>query len=487
LNRAHLTTACDRLRSRKDPPLARTATTYVCQSCGAVHSKWAGRCEACGDWNTISEEAAPAPAGIGSKNALSRGKIIELELLEGASEEEPRIKTSISELDRVLGGGIVPGSALLIGGDPGIGKSTLLLQASAELAKGGQPVTYVSGEEALAQIRLRAKRLGLTAAPVKLATATNLESVLATLEQSGRSDVIIIDSIQTLWTEALDSAPGTVAQVRAVSQALTRHAKKTGTSVILVGHVTKEGQIAGPRVVEHVVDGVFYFEGERGHQFRILRAVKNRFGPTDEIGVFEMSDKGLIEVTNPSSLFLGERSGETAGAAVFAGIEGTRPILVEIQALVAGAGYGTGRRTVVGWDTGRLATVLAVLDARCGVSLGGMDVYLNVAGGIRITEPAADLAVAAAVLSSLSGTPLSGPTVVFGEIALSGAIRPVGQLEARLKESAKLGFEKALVPAAGNKTRISGIEIIPVTDLPELMARLAPEGIRQDTQRASQS
>jgi DNA repair protein RadA/Sms len=358
--------------------------------------------------------------------------------------------TGIDELDRVTGGGIVPGSALLIGGEPGIGKSTLLLQLCASLAVRGRRTLYFSGEEAAAQVRLRAERLGLSSYPVLLASETNLANILATLSEDRRADLVVIDSIQTLWADQLDAAPGTVSQVRAATGSLIRYAKQSGAAMLLVGHVTKDGQIAGPKVVEHMVDTVLSFEGDRGHPFRILRAVKNRFGATDEIGVFEMAQAGLREVANPSELFLGDRDAKAPGAAVFAGVEGTRPLLVEIQALVAPSALGTPRRAVVGWDANRLSMVLAVLDARCGVSLAQHDVYLNVAGGLKITEPAADLAAAAALLSSLSGDALPSDCVYFGEISLSGAVRAAGHMTTRLKEAQKLGFKRATVPAAGD-------------------------------------
>jgi DNA repair protein RadA/Sms len=375
---------------------------------------------------------------------------------------------------------VVPGSAVLVGGDPGIGKSTILLQACASLARKGRKVIYVSGEEAIAQVRLRATRLGLSDAPVDLVAETNLRDILAGLTANGGSDlpdVVVIDSIQTMWSDALESAPGTVAQVRASTQELVRFAKKRNTVVLLVGHVTKDGQIAGPRVMEHMVDAVLYFEGDRGHQFRILRAVKNRFGATDEIGVFEMTDAGLSEVANPSELFLSGRDTKASGAAVFAGIEGSRPVLVEIQALVSQSPLGTPRRAVVGWDSGRLAMVLAVLEARCGISFAGQDVYLNVAGGLRVSEPAADLAVAAALISSAFDTPLPSDCVIFGEISLSGSVRPVGQSDARLKESQKLGFKSVVMPSSlpgkgAVKTKNLGVKEIDA--LSQLVAHLRP-------------
>ncbi|KAA5805152.1 DNA repair protein RadA [Alkalicaulis satelles] len=445
--------------------MARSDTVFVCQSCGAVHAKWAGRCDACGAWNTLVEEAgASAPMGSGAKaQPVRASRRSRLELVDlGSEQPDPeRLVTGIIELDRVAGGGLVPGSAVLVGGDPGIGKSTLLLQAAARLAANGATSVYVSGEEAAGQVRRRARRLGLADAPVRLAAETSLEVILEGLRKES-PDFAVIDSVQTLWSDQLAAAPGTVAQVRACAQELVRFAKKRNTAVVLVGHVTKDGQIAGPRVVEHMVDAVLYFEGERTHQFRILRAVKNRFGPADEIGVFEMAEAGLQEVANPSALFLDGRGKNASGAAVFAGMEGTRPVLTEIQALVAPAAFGTPRRAVVGWDSGRLAMVLAVLEARCGLGFGGRDVYLNVAGGLKIAEPAADLAVAAALISSFLDTPLPADGVVFGEIALSGDVRPVGRTEARLKEAAKLGFTRALTPdgADGAGLRIDSVDTV---------------------------
>ena len=424
---------------------------FICQNCGSVHSRWAGKCDSCGEWNTLAEEGLASGIGGGPEALKSarQGRPVALTGLSGGTEDAPRIRSGIAELDRVTGGGFVRGSALLVGGDPGIGKSTLLMQAAAALARTGNRVVYISGEEAVAQIRLRARRLGAADAPVELAAETNIEDILATISDGKRPDLVILDSIQTLWTDMAESAPGTVTQVRASAQKTIRFAKSTGAAMVLVGHVTKDGQIAGPRVVEHMVDGVLYFEGESGHHYRILRTVKNRFGPTDEIGVFEMSDKGLREVANPSELFLGERSASAPGAAVFAGMEGTRPVLVEIQALVAPSPLGTPRRAVVGWDGSRLAMVLAVLEAHCGVRFAQNDVYLNIAGGYRISEPAADLAVAAALVSSLTGLALAADCVYFGEISLSGTVRPVAHAAQRLREAEKLGFASPVMPAGG--------------------------------------
>jgi DNA repair protein RadA/Sms len=444
---------------------------FICQNCGATSTRWAGKCAACGEWNTLVEETDAGPAPGSGITRSSRGRVVALEGLRGDAEEAPRIVTGLAEFDRVTGGGLVPGSALLIGGEPGIGKSTLLLQLAAALARGGRRAVYFSGEEAPAQVRLRAERLGLADAPVALASETNLSNIMATLADGKRPDLIVIDSIQTLWADALESAPGTVSQVRAGTQTLIRYAKQAGSALLLVGHVTKDGQIAGPKVIEHMVDTVLYFEGDSGHPFRILRAVKNRFGATDEIGVFEMLGQGLRQVANPSELFLGERDTRAPGAAVFAGVEGTRPLLVEIQALVAPSPLGTPRRAVVGWDANRLSMLLAVLDARCGVRLAQHEVYLNVAGGLKIAEPAADLAVAAALLSSSSGVALPSDRVYFGEISLSGAVRATGHMSTRLREAHKLGFRGAVIPATGElekgAAKLSLVRIAHLNDLAE--------------------
>jgi DNA repair protein RadA/Sms len=462
--------------------MAKNSATFVCQSCGAVYNRWKGKCEACGGWNSVVEEtggAHPMAGPVATRPSRAKGRVFPLEGLTGEIKEAPRTAAGMPELDRVTGGGFVKGSVILIGGDPGIGKSTLLMQASAALAKGGHRVAYISGEEAVAQVRLRAERLGLADAPVELAAETNVEDIIATLSQGRPPALAVIDSIQTMWTETVESAPGTVTQVRGSAQALIRFAKTSGTAVILVGHVTKDGQIAGPRVVEHMVDAVVSFEGDQGHHFRILRAVKNRFGPTDEIGVFEMSDKGLREVSNPSALFLAGRDLAAPGTAVFAGMEGTRPLLVEIQALVAPSPLGTPRRAVVGWDSNRLAMVVAVLEAHAGLRLGMHDIYLNVAGGLRITEPAADLAAAAALVSSLSGSPLSPDAVYFGEIGLSGSVRPVAQAPARLKEAAKLGFTRAVSPASRDKADQPGLSVGSIGHITDMVASIAASGGRR--------
>ncbi len=484
--------------------MAKPQSRFVCQSCGSVFGKWAGRCEGCGAWNSIAEEPSGAVGGPGSPLARGgKGRPLQFAPLKGETASPPRLLSGIGELDRVCGGGLVAGASILVGGDPGIGKSTLLLQAVASLAMrmGSEGrCLYISGEESVDQVRMRAARMGVQDAPLELAAATALRDILASLDSLTRPGVVVIDSIQTMAIDSLESAPGTVSQVRACAQALIQLAKIRGFTVFLVGHVTKEGLIAGPKVLEHMVDTVLTFEGERGHHFRILRAVKNRFGATDEIGVFEMAEAGLIEVENPSALFLSDREGDISGAAVFAGIEGTRPLLVEIQALVTPSPLGTPRRAVVGWDSARLAMVLAVLEARCGVRLAQHDVFLNVAGGLRITEPSADLAVAAALLSAADGLPVPEGSVLFGEIGLSGEVRMVSQRELRLKEAAKLGFTRAILPRAGASSTAKGkspkgdagrgaakgftiTELSHLSDLLRLLREGSRDGASQDAAR----
>ena len=444
--------------------------SYTCSECNAHFTKWSGQCDACGAWNTLIDTG---PLTIGPTKTLGkkRGELITLMDLD--SEEKPprRTQSGVVELDQVLGGGIVDASAILLGGDPGIGKATLLLQAAARFARNGLKVIYISGEEATAQVQLRAQRLGITDSPLVLAAETNLRNIVTTLDTE-KPNLVIIDSIQTMWVDHIDSAPGSVSQVRASAHELTSFAKRRNVSVIMVGHVTKDGQIAGPRVVEHMVDTVLYFEGEQNHQFRLLRAVKNRFGPNDEIGVFEMTAKGLVEVKNPSVLFLSERGKPTSGSAIFAGIEGTRAVLCEFQALVATSPHSQPRRSVVGWDSLRLSMILAVLEARCGISFSGLDVYMNVAGGMRITEPAADLAVAAALISARYDTPLPNDTVIFGEISLSAALRPVAQTDGRLKEAQKLGFHNVVAPISKKSRKMTGIKIQEMSDLKKFVEEL---------------
>lgn len=449
--------------------MARSAVTYVCQQCGAGFPKWAGKCEDCGAWNTLVEERKEARSGPG-KRAVGRRITFEQLQINSRADPPPRMLSGISEFDRVSGGGLVPGSATLIGGDPGIGKSTLLLQLTCKLAMLGLRTAYISGEESADQVRMRAQRLGLADAAVKLGTATNASDIIASMDGPDTPEVMVIDSIQTMFLSNLDSAPGTVSQVRATAQELIRAAKNNQVALLIVGHVTKDGAIAGPRVLEHMVDAVLYFEGDRSHHFRILRSVKNRFGATDEIGVFEMVEAGLTEVPNPSELFLADRREDVTGAVVFAGIEGSRTVLVEIEALVAPSSLATPRRNVVGWDSSRLAMLTAVLEARCGVPLSGRDIFLNVAGGLKIHETAADLAVAAALISSVTGRPAPQSTVFFGEVALSAELRQVAKADARLKESAKLGFDNAVMPCPRKSSgKITGIVMIQPSTLAELI------------------
>ncbi len=444
---------------------------YVCSACGSVSTRWQGQCADCAEWNTLGEEA---PATVFSmKHDLSAGgRALAFEALNVSTAAPSRRTTGLNEFDRALGGGMVPGSAVLMGGDPGIGKSTLLLQAAAAIAKAGGSVVYVSGEEAAGQIRLRAERLGLADAPIKLAAATSVRDILTTLTGMEAPALVVIDSIQTMHSDMIEGAPGTVSQVRASAFELIRYAKDSGAALVLVGHVTKDGSIAGPRVLEHMVDVVMSFEGERSHQFRILRSIKNRFGPVDEIGVFAMEGAGLTEVGNPSALFLDQRDEPVAGSAVFPAMEGTRPVLVEIQALIVRLQSGaTPRRAVVGWDNGRLAMLLAVLEARCGLNFSSAEVYLNVAGGYRLSDPAADLAVAAALISALGDKPLPPRSVWFGEVSLAGEVRPVAHAGLRLREAAKLGFERAMLPSETG-VEVNGMTLSATPALTKLVDRI---------------
>src|SRR4051812_17798971 len=429
--------------------MAKPKSRYVCQACGSISSRWQGQCADCAEWNTLVQEAAEVSNIFAAKHNLQGGgRVIPLIGLETPAALPERLPSGLAEFDRAVGGGIVAGSSLLVGGDPGIGKSTLLLQVAARLAAAGRDVVYVSGEESAEQVRLRAVRLGLGAAPVRLAAATSVRDILTTVTDDPPA-LLVVDSIQTMHSDLMDGAPGTVSQVRASAQELVRFAKERGTAVALVGHVTKDGTIAGPRVLEHMVDTVLSFEGERSHQYRILRAMKNRFGGTDEIGVFAMEGHGLSEVPNPSALFLTHRDDAVSGTSVFPAMEGTRPVLVEIQALVVRLASGaTPRRAVVGWDSGRLAMILAVLEARCGLSFSTCEVYLNVSGGYRIADPGADLAVAAAWFWARANRPTPADAVAFGEVSLSGEVRGVAHAALRLKESAKLGFARAMLPAS---------------------------------------
>ena len=445
--------------------MAKQKRRYSCQACGSVTHRWQGQCTDCSEWNTLVEEA-PETVFSAKHHLSSGGRAITFEPLDAPSEKLQRRSTGLAEFDRALGGGLVPGSAVLMGGEPGIGKSTLLLQAAAAIATSGGEVVYISGEEAAGQIRLRAERLGLAGAPIKLAAATSVRDLLTTLGQMKPPAFLVVDSIQTMHSDQIEGAPGTVSQVRGCAFELIRYAKESGTALVLVGHVTKDGSIAGPRVLEHMVDVVMSFEGERSHQYRILRSLKNRFGAVDEIGVFAMAGQGLEEVGNPSMLFLSGRDDPIAGSAVFPAMEGTRPVLVEIQALIVRLASGaTPRRAVVGWDSGRLAMLLAVLEARCGLNFSAAEVYLNVAGGYRLADPAADLAVAAALVSALGDKPLPSQSVWFGEVSLAGEIRPVAHGGIRQRESAKLGFSQAYGPPDGDAgtdgLRYSGLTLLP--------------------------
>ena len=443
--------------------MAKPKRRFVCSACGGVSPRWQGQCPDCGEWNTLVEDA-PATVFSAKHDLSGGGRALSFEPLDKPGEALQRRSTGIAEFDRALGGGLVPGSAILMGGDPGIGKSTLLLQASARVAQSGAEAVYISGEEATGQIRLRAERLGVAAAPIRLAASTSVRDILTTLGGMEPPALLVIDSIQCMHSDMIEGAPGTVSQVRGCAFELIRYAKESGVALVLVGHVTKDGSIAGPRVLEHMVDVVMSFEGERSHQYRILRNLKNRFGPVDEIGVFAMEGAGLAEVGNPSLLFLSGRGNPVAGSAVFPAIEGTRPVLVEIQALIVRLQSGaTPRRAVVGWDNGRMAMLLAVLEARCGLNFSSAEVYLNVAGGYRLTDPAADLAVAAALVSALSDRALPADSVWFGEISLAGEIRPVAHGGLRLRESAKLGFGQAFGPdelaGASGKPKAKGEQV----------------------------
>ena len=419
--------------------MAKTKKQYVCSNCGSVSPKWAGQCFDCGEWSTIYEEVETNDS---ASVAVRTGTKLEPEILsgEGASERS-RIVTPIEELNRVLGGGLVPASAILVGGDPGIGKSTLLLQLTSQLADSGIKSLYVTGEESAEQVKLRAHRLQVGSTQSYIVAATNVHDILATIDALKHEvKLVVIDSIQTIYSSDYSSAPGTVSQIRAVAHDLITYAKRNDIIMLLVGHVTKDGQLAGPKVLEHMVDTVLYFEGDASYHFRILRAMKNRFGSVNEIGIFEMTSGGLREVKNPSELFLMDRENNVSGISVFAGIEGSRPILVEIQALIAPSNMPMPRRSVVGWDPNRLSMILAVLSVRYGLNLATYEVYLSVAGGLKITEPAADLAVAAAIVSAANNQPLPQGSVFFGEIGLSGEVRKVNQVDSRIREATKLGF-----------------------------------------------
>ena len=427
--------------------MSKNTKQFACAACGSISGKWMGQCPDCMEWGTISEEVMSA-----SKIAVSKiGNVQTVQSLADEVESTIRTKTPIEELNRVLGGGLVSGSAILIGGDPGVGKSTLLLQLSSSLSQNNMGCLYITGEESTNQIKLRGMRLGINDNKTGLLAATNVEDIISTIDKNKQGlDLVVIDSIQTIATGDLSSAPGTVSQIRACSNMLINYAKQNNITLLLACHVNKDGQLAGPKVLEHMVDTVLYFEGDHNNHFRILRSIKNRFGGVNEIGVFEMTSKGLVEISNPSELFLMERENNVSGSAVFAGIEGSRPLLIEIQALIAPTNMATPRRSVVGWDNNRLSMIIAVLGVRFGLNLAAHEVYLSVAGGLRITEPAADLAVAAALISAASNTPLPKGSIFFGEVGLSGEVRKVSQTEARVKEASKLGFEQIYCSTKGN-------------------------------------
>ncbi|MFW5431401.1 MAG: DNA repair protein RadA [Methylophilaceae bacterium] len=454
--------------------MAKAKSVYICTECGTSEPKWQGQCPGCMAWNTLVEGIAESPTGTNRYankfEGLAQGATLQkLSAVEAADIE--RQPTGIAEFDRVLGGGLVEGGVILIGGDPGIGKSTLLLQVLCHLGQASQAI-YVSGEESPQQIAMRAKRLGLDASEVELLAEINLEKILATL-QSNKPNIAVIDSIQTVYSEELQSAPGSVAQVRECSAQLTRLAKQLGITVILVGHVTKEGALAGPRVLEHIVDTVLYFEGDQNSSFRLIRAFKNRFGAVNELGVFAMTEKGLREVSNPSALFLSHHEKEVSGSCITVTMEGTRPLLIEVQALVDESHAPSPKRLSVGLEQNRIAMLLAVLHRHAGVACFDQDVFINAVGGVKISEPATDLAVLLSIISSFKNKPLNSKLIVFGEVGLAGEVRPVQGGLVRLKEAAKLGFTTAIVPKANApKTKIKGIEVIPVDRLDQALSHL---------------
>ena len=440
--------------------MTKNKSTYSCTSCGSVSSKWMGQCPECLEWGTVIEESVSASKIIVPKT----GSVQEIHTLADKIESTIRTKMPIEELNRVLGGGLVAGSAILIGGDPGIGKSTLLLQLCTSLASSDIGCLYITGEESTNQIKLRAQRLGIHDNKTGLLAATNVEDIISTIDQNKKQlSVVVIDSIQTIASSEFSSAPGTVSQIRACAHQLIHYAKQNNITLLLACHVNKDGQLAGPKVLEHMVDTVLYFEGDHNNHFRILRSIKNRFGGVNEIGVFEMTSHGLVEISNPSELFLMERENNVSGSAVFAGIEGSRPLLIEIQALIAPTNMATPRRSVVGWDNNRLSMIIAVLGVRFGLNLSSHEVYLSVAGGLRITEPAADLAVAAALISAASNKPLPQGSIFFGEVGLSGEVRKVAQTEARIKEATKLGF---ISMYCSSKQKFNGLQ--PIMHLKQL-------------------
>ena len=447
--------------------------TFRCHSCGHQTHQWMGKCPECGDWDTLVAKKRENNTAPGAKFSRARSTPVAMDAIK--FDEEPRSSTGIPEFDRVLGGGIVAGTLILIGGDPGIGKSTLMLQVLSQMAASGKKALYVSGEESIRQIKMRGQRIYSANSTMLVAAETDLDSIIGMAEDE-KPHVMVVDSIQTVYNPEMASTPGSVNQIREASIRLMNMAKQSGIPLFLVGHVTKVGAIAGPRIMEHMVDTVLYFEGDRSHVFRILRAVKNRFGSTNEIGVFEMKEKGLQEVPNPSEVFLAERSVNAPGSVVTASMEGTRPILIEIQGLASSSGFGNPRRTVLGLDQNRVALIAAVMEKRLGINLSGLDIFMNVAGGVKVVEPAADLGVAVALASSFLDTPLPEGTTVLGEIGLTGEIRAVGHVEARLKEAAKMGFTRCIIPRNSQKqlSEMKGITIEGVASLKEVMEILFP-------------
>jgi DNA repair protein RadA/Sms len=451
--------------------LKKSKTSFFCQHCGYMSPKWLGKCPSCSGWNCFAEELVSEPESGSRAEMQLDGK--PMSIADIPADEGERTFTGLAEIDRVLGGGIVGGSAILIGGEPGIGKSTLMLQIMKNLAQNGRKVLYVSGEESAHQIKLRSNRIDATASDLLVLVEVSLQKILEQIKIIEPA-IVVIDSIQTVYSGDLMSAPGSVGQVRESSSRLILSAKKNGIPVFLIGHVTKDGSIAGPKVLEHMVDTVLYFEGDSGHAYRIIRSIKNRFGPTNEIGVFEMQDKGLKEVPNPSAFFLAERPQNAPGSVVVSSLEGTRPILVEIQALVSPSNLGMPRRTAIGVDHNRVSLLVAVLDKICGLHLGGSDIFINVAGGVRVEEPAVDLGVVAAMASSFLDRPVDARTVILGEVGLTGEVRAVSQMEIRVKEAARLGFNRCIVPKTNTAslTKIEKMEICSITSLKELLENL---------------
>lgn len=451
--------------------MKKSKTSFFCQHCGYMSPKWLGKCPSCNGWNCFAEELVTDPDSGGRPDLVFGGK--PLPIFDIPAEEGMRTVTGIAEIDRVLGGGIVSGSAILLGGEPGIGKSTLMLQVMKNLAMSGRKVLYVSGEESASQIKLRADRIGAQAKDLLVLVEVSLEKILEQIRKIEPA-IVVIDSVQTVYSSDLMSAPGSVGQVREASSRLILAAKKSSIPLFLVGHVTKDGSIAGPKVLEHMVDTVLYFEGDSGHAYRIVRSIKNRFGPANEIGVFEMRDRGLQEVSNPSAFFLAERPENAPGSVVLASLEGTRPILVEIQALVSASNLGMPRRTAIGVDHNRVSLLVAVLDKICGLHLGGSDIFLNVAGGVRVEEPAVDLAVVSAMASSFLDRPVDARTVILGEVGLTGEVRAVSQIETRVKEAARLGFNRCIVPktSTASLTKTAKMEIRAIVSLKELLETL---------------